>query len=130
LNTNAPYLYRHRTSGYIFRLCVPRELTRIIGQTEYRYSMRTESSSRAKHRAGLIASFIHSLFDDIKRMDKKMNKRIPTKEQIKEIVRDYIHSTLDNDEKLRSGMSIPVDHRSPLQERTWERRRPNHCLIL
>lgn len=114
MNLNAPYLYRHRTSGYIFRLCVPKELTRIIGQTEYRYSMRTESSSRAKHRAGLIASFIHSLFDDIKRMIKKMDKLIPTKEQIKEIVRDYIRNTLNNDEKLRSGMSIPIELRSPV----------------
>ncbi len=47
------HFYQH-TSGYIFRYCVPQDVYGILGQREFRYSLRTGSLRAARERAALL----------------------------------------------------------------------------
>jgi hypothetical protein len=61
VSASRSYLYQ-TPSGYIFRLKVPRDLRPLVGQGEFRYSLRAGALRVAKHRARCIASFIHEQF--------------------------------------------------------------------
>jgi hypothetical protein len=77
-NPNPKYVYLHPSSGYIFRLCVPKALRKYVGQSEFRYSLRTGSIQRAAHRAQQIAAYIHRLFNDIRmKVAAHMSQTIP-----------------------------------------------------
>jgi hypothetical protein len=54
------YIYQ-TPSGYIFRLRIPCDLKRLIGKSEFRYSLHTGALRMARHRARYIASYIHQL---------------------------------------------------------------------
>lgn len=99
------YLY-HTPSGYIFRLRVPCDLKDLVGQTEFRYSLRTGKLRLAKIRARSIASYIQTLF-----MKARSNMQEFNKDQIASLVKKYIRETLDNDEMCRalSGKSIGAE---------------------
>ena len=62
---SSTYTY-HTPSGYIFRLRIPKDLQRIVGKTEFRYSLRSGFLREAKVRAQAIAHYIHGLFEKVR----------------------------------------------------------------
>ncbi len=94
--SNPTYMYQS-PSGYIFRLCIPCDLRSLVGKTEFRYSLRSGVLRVAKHRARSIASYIQQLF-----MKVRSNMTEFTKEQINQMVLDYIEQTLADDEICRA----------------------------
>lgn len=59
------YFYQH-TSGYIFRYCVPQDVQNILGQREFRYSLRTGSLRVARQRADLLIMKLKSFIMEIR----------------------------------------------------------------
>ena len=81
-----------------------------MGQSEFRYSLRTGSIKKAAYRAQQIAAYIHGLLNDIRmKVAARMSQTIPDTNKIKEIIKRYIRQTLANDEQLRSGLNVDSD---------------------
>lgn len=90
------YVY-HCPSGYYFRLRIPQDLKHLVGKAEFRYSLATGIRKIAKLRAREIVHFIQKLFTEVRR---KMSEFTTAK--INQLVRNYIKTTLKNDEKCRA----------------------------
>ena len=113
---NPSYLYQ-TPSGYIFRLRIPGDLKKLVGKSEFRYSLRSGTLRHARPRARHLASFIQQLFAKV-RAD---NMTGFTPERITQLVQEHIRKTLDND-KACAGQtatatpgSIIVDGKSVLE---------------
>ena len=94
VSASRSYLYQ-TPSGYIFRLTVPRDLRPLVGQGEFRYSLRAGALRVAKHRARCIASFIHEQFY---RARAGMTEITPKKmtQMVKEHVQEVVGSEMES----------------------------------
>lgn len=91
------HVYQH-PSGYIFRYRVPKDLQAHIPQTEFRYSLRTGSLRVAKLRAKRLFCFVEDLLNDLKR-----ENVMPTREEIRSLVRSFIQDMLNKDLEERTA---------------------------
>ncbi|MBT8762474.1 site-specific integrase [Desulfohalobiaceae bacterium Ax17] len=100
--TKSPSYLIRNSSSYCFRLVIPKDLRPIICKTELRYSLRTGSLSIAKHRARLMASYVHRLFIELR--SKKVlflrNQEL-NKKTINESLKKYFKKVLEEDEEYR-----------------------------
>lgn len=91
--SSAPTYVYQSSSGYIFRLRIPKDLKQVVGRVEFRYSLRAGALRLAKYRARCVASYIQQLFEKVRR-----NMSDFTPEKITGLVKDHIRKVLDDDE--------------------------------
>jgi len=115
VSASRSYLYQ-TPSGYIFRLTVPRDLRPLVGQGEFRYSLRAGALRLAKHWARCIASFIQEQFYKARAgmteiTPKKMTQMV--KEHVQEVVGSEMES-IGVAAEVAPG-SIVIDGKTVLQ---------------
>jgi hypothetical protein len=90
VSASPSYLYQS-PSGYIFRLRIPCDLRKLVGKTEFRYSLRAGALRIARHRARFLASSIQQLFSKM-----RDNMTDFTPEQITQMVKEHTREVLGN----------------------------------
>ena len=109
------YMYQS-PSGYIFRLRVPRDLRPLVGQGEFRYSLRAGALRLAKHRARCIASFIQEQFYRARTGMTDFSSK-----PINQMVKEHVQGVLGSDQAsigVAAGAapgSIVIDGKTVLQ---------------
>lgn len=94
--TRNPSYFYQTASGYIFRYRIPEDLKELVGRVEFRYSLKTGSLRIAKRRVLQIVAYVQNTFQKLRN-----NIMILTPKKINELVRTYIHKTLQEDEDAR-----------------------------
>ena len=100
-----PYL-RRRGGRYYFRQRVPLDIADRFPVSEVTHPLRTVDFKAARRRAILLAMSIEAVFERVRR------DRTLTRQQIEEIARDFLRSSLEADDALRaeSPPSDPDQH--------------------
>ena len=86
------YLIRNPHS-YCFRMVVPKDLRKLVGKTELRYSLKTGYVSVARHKVGLIAGQVQTVFKILRKGDFLLSKL--SDDLIKQLVHRYIKSSIE-----------------------------------
>ncbi len=102
---HSPAYLVQQSSGYCFRIIVPRDLRSLVGKREFRYALRTGLLSEAKYRALRVAGFVQGLFREIRKGGKM---RELTEAEIQGLVRQYLTKCLEDDERYRVVEGIPL----------------------
>lgn len=99
---SSPFYTYQTSSGYIFRLRIPEDLKDTIGNSEFRYSLRTGALRTAKHRANCIVALVHQLFKEVRN-----NLHRFTSEKINPLVKRYIKEAIEHDEYYQRSLQDP-----------------------
>jgi transcriptional regulator of NAD metabolism len=93
LKRSPHYLVRTAYS-YCFRASVPKDLQRLVGRRELRYSLKTGYVGVARIKAQIIAGRVHQIFECLRRSGRKLSDL--TDERIQELVQQYLKESLEN----------------------------------
>ena len=93
LKRSPHYLVRTAYS-YCFRASVPKDLQRLVGRRELRYSLKTGYVGGARIKAQIIAGRVHQIFECLRRSGRKLSDL--TDERIQELVQQYLKESLEN----------------------------------
>jgi hypothetical protein len=87
---SASYLVRNPYS-YCFRMIVPKDLQKIVGLKELRYSLKTDNLDVTKYKALLLAGQVRSIFQQLRKGRKVLRKL--SDDQIQELIHQFIQDT-------------------------------------
>ena len=77
--------------SYCFRMIVPKDLQKVVGLKELRYSLKTGHLSVTKYKALLLAGQVRSIFQQLRKGRKVLGKL--SDDQIQELIHQLIHDT-------------------------------------
>jgi integrase len=92
LNKSPHYLIRNPHS-YCFRVNVPKDLQRLVGKKELRYSLKTGYVGLARVKAQIVAAQVHQVFVCLRKGRRKLADL--TDEKIQELVQQYLKEYIE-----------------------------------
>ena len=99
------YLVRNPYT-YCFRMNVPKDLQKVVGRKELRYSLETGYLGVAKHKARLIAGQVQLIFKFLRKGNKALEKL--SDNRIREIVQNYLRAYIkDIEDRMYSDEVLP-----------------------
>jgi integrase len=110
LKRSPHYLVRNPHS-FCFRVNVPKDLQRVVGRRELRYSLKTGYVGVARVKAQIIASQVHQIFRCLRKGGRRLAEL--TDEKIQELVQQYLKKSIENLESRH----YEEDPRGTIQDR-------------
>ena len=105
LNKTAHYLVRNPHS-FCFRINVPKDLQRVVGRRELRYSLKTGYVGVARVKAQIIAAQVHEVFNCLRKGGRRLAEL--TDEKIQELVQQYLTEYIEGLETRHLDDDSPI----------------------
>lgn len=102
---------------FYFRMSIPEDLRKTLGQTEYRYSLRTGYLRIARMKANKLSAVVNSCFQQLRRGSEDMGI---TDKQIQASVKAHLRRAIKETEENRFSTERPLTRKQLEQEeKTW-----------
>lgn len=92
---------------FYFRMSIPEDLRNTLGQTEYRYSLRTGYLRTARIKANKMSAMVHSCFQQLREGSEEMGV---TDKQIQASIRTWLKELIESVEQDRLKITKPKAH--------------------
>ena len=83
----------HTPHSFCFRVNVPKDLQRLVGRRELRYSLKTGYIGVARVKAQIIAAQVHQIFECLRKGGRRLTDL--TDEKIQELVQQYLKEYIE-----------------------------------
>ena len=105
LNKSPHHLVRNPHS-FCFRVNVPKDLQRLVGRRELRYSLKTGYIGVARVKAQIIAAQVHQIFECLRKGGRRLTDL--TEEKIQELVQEYLKEYIEGLETRHLDDGSPI----------------------